>query len=376
MTSSLPRRRFVPLLLLACVVATVLPGCGGGDDSGGETPKAGPDAGAKKRIVILTNGPDPYWDTCEQGARVAEDELKLADNGYVLDFQRGEFTDEKQLNALDQYLQDENVVALGISVFNPDNPNVAGKMKELRDKGVMVVTLDGDVNRDKFRDARYGYVGTDNLIGGRELGRAAKALSPDGANFAFFVGSIAAANAVERMQGFLDGAGEGFTEIDRVPDDGNREKAQNNVKDILDNHPQTDMLVGIWAYNTPQAVKVVDARGLKDKVKVVCFDAAEASISAMEDGNVDVMVAQNPYQIGYEGVRLMLAMVEEDQKTVDEFFPDYAQDGDRDIHRTDLRVVVPNGGSPIEKDAFEEETKFFTLDEFEDWLKERGLVSS
>ncbi len=359
-------------LALALFALPAFLGCG----SGSETPQPGPGATGQKRIVILTNGPDPYWDTCEVGARKAETDLELAEKGYVLDFQRGNFTDEGQLGPLDQFLQDESVVALGISVFNPDNPNVARKLKQLRDKGVKVVTLDGDVNREKYRDARFGYVGTDNLIGGRELGRAAKALAPDGANFAFFVGSIAAANAVERMQGFVDGSGETFTEVARMDDGGNREKAQSNVKDTLDNNPQTDMLVGIWAYNTPQAVKVVNARDVRDKVKVVCFDAAEDSITAMGKGDVDVMVAQNPYQIGYEGVRLMLGMVEEDQAVVDEFFPEHALEGDKDIFRTELRVIVPDEGSPIEQNAFEEETKFFELKEFQDWLKERGLVSS
>lgn len=363
--------RLLGLVLLG--LATVpLVGCGGG----GETPQAGPGATAKKQIVILTNGPDPYWDTCEKGAREAEEELGLAEKGYELLFQRGEFTDEKQLNSLDQYLQDENVVALGISVFNPDNPNIAEKMKQLRERGVQVVTLDGDVNREKFRDARFGYVGTDNLIGGRELGRAAKALSPDGAQFAFFVGSTSAANAVARMDGFVEGAGEGFEELARMDDGGDRNKAQENVKTVLNNHPETEMLVGIWAYNTPQAVQLVESRGIRDKTKVVCFDAAEASISAMGEGNVDVMVAQNPYQIGYEGVKLMLAMVEDDSTVVDEMFPEHAAEGEKDVYRTELRVVVPDGDSPIEKGAFEKDTKFFTLEQFKAWLKERSLVSS
>ena len=60
-----------------------------------------------------------------------------------------------------------------------------------------------------YRDARFAYLGTDNRIGGRELGRAAKAFSPDGANFAFFVGNLGVGNADGRMAGFLEGAGAG-----------------------------------------------------------------------------------------------------------------------------------------------------------------------
>ena len=108
---------------------------------------------------------------------------------------------------LKQYALASDVVAVGISVYNPDSRNLVEEMRSLREKGIKVVTIDGDVNLEKYRDARFAYLGTDNFVGGQELGRAARALSPDGATFVQFVGSISAANAVARMDGFVDGAG-------------------------------------------------------------------------------------------------------------------------------------------------------------------------
>lgn len=366
MSARFPFSRFV--LLLVALALPLGSGCG----------KPGP-----KRIVILTNGPDPFWDTCEAGAKAAERELNLASinaeagqPGYVVDFQRGDFTDKKQIDMLKQYSLASDIVAVGISVFGPDNRNIIEEMRKLRQKGVKVITIDGDVDREEYRDARYAYLGTDNIVGGRALGTAAKALAPDGADFAFFVGNVGAANAKERMAGFLEGAGEQFREISRLDDGGDRAKARANVESTLDQHPECTMLAGIWAYNTPQIVSVVRDRQIRDQVKVVCFDAAEASIREMGEGYVDVMVVQNPYQMGYEGVRLLLAMVEDDQSVVSEMFPDYSQDGTGDIYSTELRVVVPDTGSPIAPGLFEEGTGFFLHSQFLDWLKERGLSSS
>lgn len=358
---------------LAVLTLLIMSGCGNRDPN-----SDGPSAGgaATKRIVILTNGPDPFWDTCEAGAKAAERELDLADNGFVVDFQRGDFTDKKQIDMLKQYALATDIVAVGISVFGPENRNLIEEMRKLRAKGVKVITIDGDVDREKYRDARYAYLGTDNIIGGRELGRAAKGLSPDGAKFAFFVGNVGAANAKERMAGFLEGAGEGFSEISRLDDGGDRAKARANVESTLDQHSECDMLVGIWAYNTPQIVSVVRDRQLRDTMNVVCFDAAEASIREMGEGNVDVMVVQNPYQMGYEGVMLLKAMVEDDQPVISEMLPDYSQEGTGDIYSTELRVVVPDTGSPIAPGLFEEETEYFLHSQFLDWLKERGLSSS
>ncbi|REJ94332.1 MAG: hypothetical protein DWQ34_08740 [Planctomycetota bacterium] len=360
---------------LLCLALLGMLGCPGGDSNEGSGNNASSST-QQKRIIILTNGPDPFWDTCEAGAKAAEKELGLNDEGYIVDFQRGDFTDKKQIDMLKQYALAPDVVAVGISVFNPQSRNLAEEMRALQEKGIKVITIDGDVSLEKYRDARFAYLGTDNYVGGQELGRAAKALSPDGAKFVQFVGNVGAANAIARMDGFVDGAGEGFEELARRDDGGERPKARKNVEDALDQFPECDMLVGIWAYNTPQAVSVVRDRGIREQVKVLCFDAAEASIREMGDGNVDVMVVQNPYQMGYEGVKLLHALVTDDQALIDEMYPDYSQDGTGDLYRTELRVVVPDEESPITADLFEETTEFFKLSEFQEWLRERGLVSS
>ncbi|MEZ5945008.1 MAG: substrate-binding domain-containing protein [Planctomycetaceae bacterium] len=384
--SRLARRHW--LLLMCTALAIGLTGCGGGgggngdgsgpgDGSGGGNGQGGnANSGSTKRIVILTNGPDPFWDTCEAGAHAAEEELGLADAGFRVDFQRGDFTEKKQIDMLKQYGLDGDVAAVGISVLNPDNRALAEEMRALQAKGVKVVTIDSDISRDDFRDARYAYLGTDNIIGGRELGRAAKAISPEGAKFAFFVGNLGVANAVERMQGFVEGSGENFEELTRLSDGGDPTKARKNVEDAVGQFSELNMLVGIWAYNTPQIVNVVRDKQIRDKTKVICFDAAEASIDGMMNGQVDVMVVQNPYQMGHDGVKLMLALVNEDQAVIDEMYPDYAQEDEKDIFRTELRVVVPDEGSTISADLFEESTIFFKASEFEAWLQERSLISS
>lgn len=184
------------------------------------------------------------------------------------------------------------------------------------------------------------------------------------------------------MTGFLEGAGtdSNFTELSRLSDGGDRPKARKNVEDLLNQHPECDMLVGIWAYNTPQIVKVVEDREIRGQTKVICFDAAQDAIDGMGNGNVDVMVVQNPYQMGYDGVKLMHALVSEDKGVIDAMFPAYALEGEQDVYRTELRVVAPDPvkDSPpvLTKDLFEESTIFFHYSEFKEWLKERGLVSS
>ncbi len=361
--------------LLLCCLAVVMLGCPNETPQDGPASRSSADPSETRRIVILTNGDDPFWDACEAGAFKAEEELGLADAGLSVAFERADFTDKGQVDKLKQYAVQSDIVALGISVFNPESSGVAEALKELQENGVKVMTIDGDINREKYRDRRFAYLGTDNIIGGRELGKAGKALAPNGANYAQFTGSSSAFNAIARMDGFVEGAGEKLVEVVRLEDGGDRPTARKNVQDALDRNEEIDMLVGIWAYNAPQAIAVVKDRDLRAKMKVVSFDAAKDSIREMADGNLDVMVVQNPYQMGFIGVKLLKALLEDDKSIIDEMYPEYAQTGDKDLFKTELRVVVPEG-SPITPEIFEKDTVFMKHAEFEAWLKERGLTSS
>lgn len=374
-------RRFV-LGTWCALIATVFTGCkkdtpapppGGGGSAAAPAPSAG-----SKRIVILTNGDDPFWDTCEAGAKQAEIDLGLKGKGFTVAFERPEFSDQSQIDKLKQYNLQSDIAALGISIFNPESRALAEELKQLQDKGVKVITIDGDISREKFRDRRYAYLGTDNIVAGRELGKASKALiGGDGATkHAFFVGSTDAANAVARMTGFNEGIGQASQEVDRLEDSADRPKARANVESALDRHAGLNALVGIWAYNTPQIVSVVTDRKIGDKAKVLCFDAAEASIRGMQDGNVDVMLVQNPFQMGFDGVKLMLALATDDEAVQKEMYPSYAQSDENDMFKTELRVVVPDSETKVTAELLEKETKLMKFSEFKKWLEDRKLVSS
>ena len=49
---------------------------------------------------------------------------------------------------------------------------------------------------------------------------AARGLRPDGGKYATFVGLKTMANAIERISGFAEGAGEKFEEVDCLTDQG------------------------------------------------------------------------------------------------------------------------------------------------------------
>jgi ribose transport system substrate-binding protein len=371
-TLELSMRKFVSCgWLISALAVLAMSGC---DAGGGKA--------STKRIILLTNGADPFWDAMRAGMQDAERDFKLADVGLqtVMDVNDG--TPKGQVDRLRQYANQSDIAAVAVSVTDSQNLAIANAMKECRQAGIQVIAIDSDVDREKNRDARFAYLGTDNVVGGQELGKAAAGIRPEGGKYATFVGLKGAANAIERIGGFATGAGDKFTQLENLGDDMDLSVALKNVKDALDRNPELDTLVGIWAYNAHAIVDVVDQRNLRDKMAVVVFDAAPKAVADMTAGKIDAMVVQNPYEMGYQGTRLMKALITGDHQTIHEMLPGYDPvkkefaEPNGDILTTGLRVVHPDAGSPLTKEMFAPETEFISLSDFKKWLSEHNLTGS
>lgn len=327
--------------------------------------------------MILTNATDPFWDTCEAGAQAAAEELKLAEEGYSVVVEQNTKGPQGQIQRLREWAGDPHIRGVAISVTEPDNTALVDAMRALQEIGIPVITIDSDINQDNaaFREARYGYIGTDNVKAGIELGKAARALLPTGAKYATFVGNKAQANAVQRDAGFKQGAGEGFEQVDFLEDRVDQSRARQNVHDAFSRHDDIALMVGLWAYNPPAITDVVRERGKTEDVTVLGFDAAPLALAAMEQKRVDALLVQDPYRMGYLGVKTLKALADDDQAALKEVFPRHGSADGGDIHQTGLKIVVPEG-TPLTSEVFDEQTEFIPLPKFRDWLAEHHLTGS
>ena len=90
----------------------------------------------------------------------------------------------------------------------------------------------------------------------------------------------------------------------------------------------------------------------------------------------DTPITMSTYaQMGYQGVRLMHALVRKDQSTVKDMLPNQGKP-DGDIYDTDLKVVVPDGDARLKADMFDKKTEFLLLAKFREWLAKYKLEGS
>ena len=349
---------------LCCVASLLSVGCG---DDRSDKPAVGGAAGSASggltgrppsediKIVILTNGSSPFWDACDRGLKDAGQKL-----GVRVELVRNDATEGGQIRRLEQLATQGDIKGIGVSVLESQASGVLEQMQALRAKGVKVITVDSDGPKE----GREAFVGTNNLEAGRELGGLAAQLNPRGGKAVAFVGFLGAQNAQERIQGFKDGLGPSIELVDSMEDSVNEPKARNNVTAAIQNHPDVNILAGIWSYNAPAIADVISANGRRKDFTIVTFDAEPNAIVAMDQGLIDAMVVQNPYEMGYTGVTLLHRLIKGDQAGVDELLKG------GDVVDTGLKVVVPDEASPVK-------SKWrMTLEAFKGWLAEKGLEGS
>jgi ribose transport system substrate-binding protein len=340
-------------------------GCGQSDGDLGSTPMlqhtgAGKSSGGSSKgpkLMFITNSNSDWWNAMEKG---------MTDGGAAfgaqVEMRRIEGEPSQQITRLEDVMSLPDIQGVAISVLEAESPGIADKMRELQKAGKVVITVDSDGQTD----ARRAYIGTINRKAGEVAGKIASTLRPQGGKTVVFVGTAAAANARDRREGFFSGAGKAFQQAEIFEDGTEKSRAQANVQTAISKYPDALVYLGLWSYNAHRiAEEVAKFPELRKKTTIVTFDMDELAVADLAKGDIDVTVCQNPYEMGYLGVKLLKALIEKDQKTIDEMLP-----GGTDTIDTGVRVIVPSKNSAIKGD------NVIDINEMKSWLASKGLKSS
>ncbi|MEL6498972.1 MAG: substrate-binding domain-containing protein [Planctomycetota bacterium] len=266
---------------------------------------------APVRIALITADSDPYWDAVVEGAQATADEV----NAELVVFRsNGELEDQNT---------HINAVAAGnfsgLAVSPVDGSRQALAIRALADT-MPVVTIDADSELS----GRLCFVGPDNYTAGRRCGAMLKEAAPDGARVVIICGPMEKENGRLRRQGFIDEVlgrsllperpmdpieGEltagSFMVLGTAIDPIDADQAKANVLAALEQYPDLDAIVGLYAYHIPAAVAALEESGRMDSVRVVGFDDDEVTLAAIADGRVYGTIAQDQYSYGRASVRLL-----------------------------------------------------------------------
>ncbi|MDQ6788358.1 MAG: sugar-binding protein [Acidobacteriota bacterium] len=270
--------------------------------------KAGSTATDSKnyKLAFVTNNASDYWTIARKGVEKADAEL---DNVTVEFKLPGEGTAAEQKRIIDDLIS-TGVQGIAISPVDPDNQ--IDLINETAKKA-LVITQDSDAPSSN----RALYIGTDNVAAGRQVGQLIKEALPNGGKIMLFVGKSDARNAAERAQGIKESLqGSNIQILDTRTDDTDRARAKSNAADTLVKYPDIAGMVGLWSYNGPAILNAVKDANKVGQVKIVCFDEEDETLAGVKDGSIYATVVQQPYEFGYQSVKLMAQILGGDKSVI------------------------------------------------------------
>ena len=260
----------------------------------------------KPQLAFVVNAASDFWKLAEAGVNAAQAELP----GYELQFRYPAQGTAALQNALMDDLVAAGTDAIMISSADPKNSIDAFNRIAAQ---VPLFTTDSDAPQSD----RIAYLGSSNTAAGMQAGEIAVGAMPDGGKCMGFVGFLGADNARERIAGFRQAVeGKGIELVDVRGDDVDFARARSNVDDVLAASPDINCMVGFYSYNPPKIYEALQAAGKLGDITVVAFDEDPITLGAVREGSFAGTVVQDPYQWGYQGMKLMASYLEGDRSEI------------------------------------------------------------
>ena len=257
---------------------------------------------SKMKIAVIPKGTTHiFWKSVENGARTAGKEF----NVEVIWKGPLKENDRSQQIAIVEQFASENVS--GIALAPLDNVALQRPVAAAMQKKIPVVIFDSALKGESGKDF-VSYIATNNKKGGFLGGEHLAKLLGGKGKVVMLRYQVGSASTMEREEGFLEaiGTSKGVEVIL-----GNRHagatagEAKTAAMNIVDKLKEAQ---GIFCPNESSTFGMLLAlrqTNLVGKVKFVGFDTSPPLIDALEKGDLDALVAQDPTRMGYESVKLI-----------------------------------------------------------------------
>lgn len=252
-------------------------------------------------IAMVVNVAADYWKAGQVGFQKGCSDLGLSGSKCTYYAPpNGKLTEQ---NSEMETLRSQGVTGYAISAIDPTS--AAGTIHTDVQHGVSVLAIDSPL---PGTDAASLYLGTPNYTAGQQAGLAMKQVLGGKGKVAVLVGSLTAANATQRIQGFEDALkGSSITVAQKVNDNLSAATATSDAETILANNPDVNGLYGVYSYDGPALAQAVQSAGKSSSVHIVSDDSDAQTLGFIKSGVISGTVVQMPYQQGYTGAYILAA---------------------------------------------------------------------
>jgi len=266
---------------------------------------------------------DGFYVTMEAGARAKAEEMGI---DFFADGP-AQFQPALQVPILDAVIAQQPDA---ICIAATDRQALIEPMRRAYDAGIHMISVDtfiGDTAGDYTAEDlswMLSYIGSDNVQGG-EIGCSAIVESMGGSGKFYIQTTQPGVSTVEqRVEGCEKAiaATNGAVELIGMDyNDDNAAKAAEQTAAVLAGNPDLGGIFGTNLFSARGAAQAVANAGLTGAIKVANFDAPEDAIVALNEGVVDIVIAQHPYEMGQKCIEFAVAAVNGETDAIDKRWP-------------------------------------------------------
>lgn len=258
-------------------------------------------SGTKLKVEVIPKGlTHVYWQAVKRGA---DDAGKQFGASIIWN---GPSEEGSGVNQENQIVEDAITKKVdGIVVAPIDRMALVQAIDKAVPQKIPVVIFDSDAQTKN----RISFVATDNYHGGVLAAQRMGQLVSGKVEVGEVPVQANSQSTEDREKGFEETIKKSFPNITVVRSQygqSDRTISMNVANDMLTRHPK---MVAVFGSNETSAVGALNAirnRQLAGKVKIVGFDSAPTLTDALKSGDIDSLVVQNPYKMGFEGVKAVV----------------------------------------------------------------------
>jgi len=255
---------------------------------------------AKYRIAVIPKGTTHvFWQSIHRGALDAGKETgaEIFWNGPEREGDR-----EKQIQIVEDFVTRK---VSGIVLAPNDSKALVPTVEKVATSGIPCVIIDSAIETEKY----VSFVATDNYQGGVLAAKRMGEILGGSGKVIVIKYAPGSASTVARENGFADTIAKEFPGIKIVDSKYGLDTVETTLQateDLLTKNTEVDGLFACNESTATGALRALQISGRVGKVKMVGFDAGALCIEALRKGDIDSLVVQNPYKMGYDGVKTVV----------------------------------------------------------------------
>jgi ribose transport system substrate-binding protein len=260
--------------------------------------------GSQRRVAVIPKGiTHVFWESIRRGAEKAgaETGVKIFWNGPEREGNR-----EMQIQIIEDFITQK---VSGFVLAPIDNKALVPSVEKIYVRDIPCVIIDSGIDTDKY----VSFVATDNYKGGVIAAKRMGRILGGRGKIVVVKYAPGSASTMKREDGFINTIEEEFPEIEIVDTKYGMdtvETALQAAEDLLTKNAELDGLFACNESTSVGALRALQSQGRAGKMKMIGFDAGVLLLEGVKTGVVDSLVVQNPYKMGYEGVRILIAALD------------------------------------------------------------------